>query len=424
MPETYNTPKVHFDGESTRGAAVAIPRVERIVPSREMDGIDVLLVLSRHKGTIVAVTLGAAVLAAIISLLLPKMYTATTTILPPQQNQSAATALVGQIDVLSGLSGADLGLKNPSDLFVALLKSRSVQDAIVNQFDLRSVYWVKQYQDARKQLNSRSDITAGDEGLISISVSDRDPQRAAELANAYVGQLRLLNQNLAVPEAAQRRLFYEQKLDTEREGLAQAELALKQAQDKTGLIQPDAQSRAIIEAVASTRAQVGIKEVQLQAMRTYATANNPDLKRAEQELAGLRGQLSSLERSTGALGNGNLEIPTRRLPEVELDYIRRARDLKYHEALYDFLSKQLEAARIDEAKEAVIVQVVDKAVPPEKKSGPRRMVIVVIAMAVAFLLACLWALVTEALRRKQQDPQERERLALLRHSFKFPSSNP
>ena len=145
-------------------------------------------------------------------------------------------------------------------------------------------------------------------------------------------ELHSLNQNLAVSEAAQRRLFYQQKLDAEREDLSRAELALQQVQEKSGLIQPDAQGRAIIDAVATTRAQVAIKEVQLQAMRTYATDNNPDLKRAEQELAGLRAQLAKLERSTGELGNGNLEIPTRRLPEVELDYIRRARDLKYHEA--------------------------------------------------------------------------------------------
>ncbi|HZL68087.1 MAG TPA: GNVR domain-containing protein [Candidatus Limnocylindrales bacterium] len=390
---------------------------------REVDAIAVLQVLANNKMRILKVTLAAALLALIVSLLLPKMYTATTTILPPQQNQSAATALVGQIGVLSGLSGADLGLKNPSDLFVALLKCRSVQDGIVNRFDLRRVYWVKQFQDARKKLNSRSDIMAGDEGLISISVSDRDPQRAAAMANAYVDQLRSLNQNLAVSEAAQRRLFYQEKLDAEREELAQSELALKEAQEKSGLIQPDAQSRAIIDAVAGIRAQVGIKEVQLQVMRTYATADNPDLKRAEQELAGLRGQLAQLERSTGALGNGNLEIPTRRLPEVELDYIRRARELKYHEALYEFLSKQLEAARIDEAKEAVVVQVVDKAVVPEKKSGPRRMLIVLVTTAAASFLSCLWVLLAEALRRKQRDPQERERMALLRQSFKFSLKN-
>ena len=254
-----------------------------------------------------------------------------------------------------------------------MLKSRTVEDGIIDQFDLRKVYGYERYQDTRKKLEGRSNIAAGDEGIISISVTDRDPKRAANLANAYVEQLRTLNQNLAVSEAGQRRLFYQQKLDAERENLAVAELALKQAQEKSGLIQPDAQGRAIIDAVATTQAEVAMKEVQLESMRSYATASNPDLKRAEQELAGLREQLAKLERSTGELGNGNLEIPTRRLPQVQLDYIRRARDLKYHEAVYEFLGKQLEAARIDEAKEAVVVQFVDKAVEPERKSSPRRL---------------------------------------------------
>jgi uncharacterized protein involved in exopolysaccharide biosynthesis len=388
-----------------------------------MDAIDLLLVLARGKRTIITCTVVVAVAAVVVALLLPKMYTATTSLLPPQQNPSAANVMVGQLSMLSGLSNADLGLKNPSDLFVTMLKSRTVQEGIVKQFDLRRVYWTKRLEDARKKLDSRSTIEDGEEGLISIRVTDSDPGRAADLANAYVEQLRALNQNLAVSEAGQRRLFYQQKIDEEREGLAQAELALKQAQEKSGLVQPDAQARAIIDAVAKTRAEVGIKEVQLQGMRTYATANNPDLKRAEQELAGLRAQLARLERSSGTLGNGNLEIPTRRLPEVELDYIRRARDLKYHEALYEFLSKQLEAARIDEAREAVVIQVVDRAVAPEIKSAPRRTVMVLVAAVVAFILACVWVVGAEVIRRRRLDPGERARFAQLRESFLFSPRN-
>jgi len=158
-------------------------------------------------------------------------------------------------------------------------------------------------------------------------------------------------------------------------------------------------------------------------MRSYATENNPDLKRAETELAGLRGQLARLESNTGALGNGNLAIPTRQLPQAALEYIRRERDLKYHEALYDFLGKQLEAARIDEANDAVTVQVVDQAVIPEKKSGPKRLFIVLVSTITAFVLACLGVLVLEAWRRKQQDPRARARLALLRDSLRFSSQN-
>jgi uncharacterized protein involved in exopolysaccharide biosynthesis len=381
----------------------------------------VLLVLTSNKMRILKITLAVALLALIVSLLLPKMNTATTTVLPPQQNQSTVTAMLGQLGAIAGLGSADLGLKNPDDLFVAMLGSRTIQDRLIDRFDLRRVYSVRQYQAARKTLESRSDIVAEKEGLISISVTDRDPGRAADLANAYVDELHELNGKLAFTEAGQRHVFYQQQLDAEREALAQAEVVLKQMEEKSGLMQPDAQGRAIVSAVADMRAQVAIHEVQLQSMRTYATESNPDVKRAQQELAGLRAQLGKLERNTGELGNGNLQVPTRQLPAVELEYLRRLRDVKYHEAVYDFLNKQLEASRIDEAKDAILVQVVDKAAIPERKSGPRRALIVFVTAAVAFLLSCLGVLLMETLRRKQEDPNERARLAQLRHSLKFSS---
>ena len=391
---------------------------------REIDWIDFLLVLARNKASILKFTVAATAVALIVAFLIPKTYTATTTILPPEQARSSASLLLGQIELLGGVSTAELGLKSPGDLFVAMLQSRSIEDSIIDKFDLRREYGVKHYQDARKKLVSRTNISAGDEGLISVSVTDRDPKRAADLANAYVEDLHAMNSDLAVSEASQRRLFYEQKLDAEREQLSQAELALKQAQEKTGLLQPDAQAKAIIQGVADMRAQVAIKEVQVGAMRTYATKDNPDLRRAEQELAGLRAQLAKMERNTGESGNGNVELPTRQLPQAELEYIRRARDLKYHEALYEFLSKQLEAARLDEAKDAIVVQVVDKAVMPEKKSGPRRMLIVSITAIAAFLLACFWVVLRESLRRKEQDPDSGARLHTLRHYLRFSVRNP
>jgi tyrosine-protein kinase Etk/Wzc len=422
MPHASSPSESYSRGAAVENGIVAAEMQLDSGSRTEGDAIDLLLVLARYKKRILQITLAAALLALAVALLLPNMYTATTTILPPQQKQSALNAMVGQLGALAKLGGmTDLGLKNPADLFVAMLKSRTIEDALVNRFDLRKVYGERRYEDARKKLEGRSSISAGDEGLISISVGDRDPKRAAELANAYVDELHSLNQNLAITEAGQRRLFYEQKLDAEREELARADLALEHGQEKSGLIEPEAQGKAIIASVADMRAQIAIREVQLQAMRSYATENNPDLKRAEAELAGMRGQLAKLESDTGVLGNGNLAVPTRKLPQAALEYIRRARDLRYHEALYEFLVKQLEAARIDEANDAFTVQVVDHAVVPERRSSPKRMLIVVMAAGVAFLLACFGALLLEALRRKQQDPNERARLALLFHSFKFSS---
>jgi uncharacterized protein involved in exopolysaccharide biosynthesis len=301
-----------------------------------------------------------------------------------------------------------------------MLRSRTIQDRLIDKFDLRKVYRTQRYQDARKKLDARSYIVAEKEGLISIAVEDRDPNRAAAMANAYVDELHEMNSDLAISEAGQRRVFYEDKVRAERDALALAEVQLKQAEEKTGLLQPDAQARVIIQSVADMRAQVAIREVQIDAMRSYATKDNPELRRAEQELAGLKSQLAKMERNTGGAGSDNLEVPTRQLPQAQLEYLRSARDLKYHEALYEFLGKQLAAARIDEAKDAVIVQVVDKAVVPERKSGPHRATVILLGVFAAFLCSCAGVLVSESLRRRREaDSQLRARLALLRHYLRF-----
>ncbi|HWS96968.1 MAG TPA: Wzz/FepE/Etk N-terminal domain-containing protein, partial [Candidatus Methylomirabilis sp.] len=376
------------------------------------DFLEILLVLAREKKLILQVTMGATILAAIMVFIIPKSYTATATILPPQQNQSVLSAMMGQLAGTQSLDLRDLGLKNPSDVFVAMLKSRTVEDALVNRFDLRKVYGVKSYQDARKKLEKRSEIDPEKEGLISIAVTDRDPRRAADIANAWVEELRALNQNLALTEAAQRRAFFEQKLVAERNALSQAELALQQIEQQTGIIQPDAQTRALIGEVAEVRAQIAAKEVQLQSMGSYATPNNPDVKRVETELAKLRAQFASLSRTQAAAApsEGNVQVPTGRVAGAGLEYLQAARELKYHESLYDFLSRQLEAARIDEAKSAVVVQVVDKAVEPEKKSSPRRLLIIAVTALLSFLVVALGTLVREALQRRRQDPAEAARL--------------
>ena len=382
------------------------------------DVLELLLVLAREKKLILQVTFGAAILATIIVFLVPKMYTATATILPPQQNQSILSTLVGQVAGGNNVDLRDLGLKNPSDVFVAMLKSRTVEDALINRFDLRKAYSKKTYQDARKVLEKRSEIDPEKEGLISIAVTDRHPKRAADIANAWVDELRTLNQSLALTEAAQRRVFFEQKLAQERDDLAKAELAMQQIEQKTGLLQPDAQTKALIGAVADVRAQIAAKEVQLQSLRTYGTENNPDVKRVERELTELRAQsaqISQTQRSGSEPAESNLDVPTPRVASASVEYLRVARDMRYHESLYDFLARQLEAARIDEAKNAVVVQVVDRAVEPEKKSSPKRLLIVAITAIAAFLLVCFAVLVREAIRRKQQDPVEAARLAQLNH---------
>jgi uncharacterized protein involved in exopolysaccharide biosynthesis len=379
----------------------------------EISLLDLLIVVAKHKIMILGVTLGAAAVSLVVSLLLPNVYTGAAKVLPPQQNQSAATMLLGQLGGLAGLAGSSVGLKNPSDLYVGMLKSRTVADNVIARFDLQELYGMQTMVETRKMIADNTYIAAGKDGLITVEFEDKDPTRAAAVANAYVEELDKLSQSLAVTEAAQRRLFFERQLKQAKEDLSNAEQALKVTQEKTGLIKLDDQGRAIIEAVAALRGQIAAKEVELSAMRTFTTENNPDYVRVGQQLAGLRAELTKLERSHLA-GGGDILLPSGKIPEAGLEYVRRLRDVKYNETIFEVLARQFEAAKIDEAKEATIVQVVDKAVVPDRKSKPKRLVIVILATLIAGFVALLWAFVREARDRAALDPNGAARLAALR----------
>ena len=380
--------------------------------------LDLLVVVAKHKRMIASFTISVTAVAIVGSLLIPNVYTGTAKVLPPQQSQSAAAMLLGQLGGLAGLAGSTFGVKNPNDLYVGMLKSRTVADRIIDRFELQKVYDEDTMVDTRIEFASSSTITAGKDGLITIEFDDKNPHRAADIANAYVEELDRLSQSLAVTEAAQRRLFFEQQLKQARQDLGDAEIALKMTQEKTGLIKLDDQGRAIIEAVAAIRAQISAKEVELRAMRTFATEQNSDFVRAQQQLAGLRSELAKLERAQIS-GAGDILLPTGKVPQAGLEYIRSFRDVKYYEAIFELLAKQFEAAKIDEAKEAALIQVVDKAVVPDRKSKPRRGLIVAIAALIAAILSALWAFAREAKEQARHDPELAERLASLRRYASF-----
>lgn len=382
----------------------------------EISLIDLLIVLAKHKKMIGKVTLAAAVLAVIVSLIMPNIYTATTTMLPPQQNQSSAAALLGQMGPLGSFGGSALGIKNPNDLYVGMLKSRSVADDIIKRFDLQKVYDKDTETGTRDKLAKYSQIASGKDSIITVSVDDKDPKRAAAIANAYVDELAKLNQTLAVTEAARRRLFFENQLKQAKDDLANAEVALRNTQQQSGLIQLDAQGKAIIDAVAKLRGQIVAKEVQIGAMRTFATTQNADYVLAQQELAGLKAQLSKMESNSGSdtPDDGNVLVPTGKVPESGMEYVRKVRDVKYYETIYELLAKQYELAKIDEAKDSSLIQVLDTAVVPEKQSKPKRLLIIGMSVLIAGFLAVVWAFISERRDRASLDPNNNERLRLFR----------
>jgi tyrosine-protein kinase Etk/Wzc len=260
--------------------------------------LDLLIVVFRRGQLLLRTTLATTGLALIFVWLLPNRFTATTTILPPQQSPSLASAMIGQLGALgpfSTLAQKDLGLKNPNDLYVGMLRSRTAEEALIRRFDLVRAYRDKNMSEAREDLEHASQILVGKEGFVSISVEDKDRSLAPRIANGYVAELRQLTQNLAVTEAAQRRLFFERQLERAKDQLADAEQALKETEQKTGLIQPDGQAKSIIDAVVKLRAAIAAKEVELRAMRLFSTEQNPDLRLAEEQLSGMRVQLARME---------------------------------------------------------------------------------------------------------------------------------
>jgi tyrosine-protein kinase Etk/Wzc len=388
---------------------------------------DLLIILSRRKQLILRITIASAVLATGVAWLLPNRYTATTNILPPQQSQSLAASMIGQLGALgpmAAMAQKDLGLKNSNDLYLGMLRSRTAEDALIRRFDLLRVYRDKRMSDARKDLVKASSIVLGKEGFISISVEDRDRSRATQIANAYVDELRQLTQNLAVTEAGQRRLFFEGQLEAAKNHLADAEQALKATEQKTGLIQPDGQAKAIIEAVVKLRALIAAKEVELRARRLFSTEQNPDTMLGEEQLSGMRAQLALMEKQSGGPGSpaGDAEVsagnvPVGNVPEAGLQYIRKLRDVKYAETLFELLAKQYEAARLDEAKTAAVIQVVDPALEPDRKSWPPRSLIVALAALFGLFGSCMYGLLAEALQRMRREPESNARLLALRTSI-------
>jgi tyrosine-protein kinase Etk/Wzc len=378
--------------------------------------LDLLIVLAERKRTIFWITAIFSISAIIISLVLPKRYRASVILLPPQQNSSALTSQLGNLGGMAAIAGGSLGLRNANEMYVAMLRSRTVEDAMVQHFGLMQEYRAKFLTDTRGAFEKHANVDgSGKDGLIHITIEDRDPNRAAELANGYVEQFRLLSEHLAITEASQRRLFFEQQLQQAKDNLASAEEALKLTEQKTGLIQLDSQARALIDSAESLRAQIAGKEVQIQSLRTFATNENSQLIQAQQELVGLQAQLAKLGGSQSM--DAGLMVPKGQVPAAGIEYIRKMRDVKYCETIFDILARQFEIAKLDEAKQGALVQVIDAAVPPDRRSSPKRSLIVILATAVGFVFGLFWVLFQAGIQQLKNTPKNAQQFKHLGHAL-------
>lgn len=382
----------------------------KVPGSVQMDGevslIDVAIIIAKHKKLIIRNTIAAAILGVAISFVIPKSYTATATILPPEQSHSAASAMLGQLGALAGMAGGSIGIKNSAELYITMLKSRDIEADLVQRFSLKAYYKTTSNEKARKALEKNMLASYGKkDGIISIEFSNSDPKRAADIANAYVEELNKLTSTLAITEASQRRLFFQKQLSLVRDKLAKAEFDLQKIQQKSGLISDYPQAKEIAESNARLRAEIAAKEVQLSSMQIGVTRRNPEFLRIQGELASLKDRLK---------GAGSGDMANSGMTENGIDYFRKFREVKFNEALMEMLYKQFEAAKIDEAKDYPLIQVLDKAVAPEFKSKPKRAIVVIIFTLASCFLSLIWIFFREWLETAKLNPKQAEKIGMLK----------
>ena len=406
--ETYNE---HPNG--VKQALPGLPPAHVAPGSDEIDLVDVMIILAKRKKLLICAPLVAAVLAVAVSFALPNVYMATTKLLPPQQAQSGASALLAQLGGAAGLAGGLAGVKTPSDIYTGMLMSRTIADKLVARFDLKKHYDTPSPEKARRQLAESTVILAGKDGMISISFEDKDRALVALLANGYVDELKLLTKTLAVTESSQRRMFFERQLEQAKDNLAKVEVSLKGAMESGGVISVDSESAALLQTAARLKAQVSAKEIQLGSMRAFVTEENPEYRRAVEELGSLRNELAKLE------GGRGVPVAPSGNKLAGLDNIQLMRDLKYYQMLYELLAKQYEVARLEEAKDASLIQVLDPAVEPEFRSKPKRALIVLFVTFLAFFAALIWTVFSGIRTRSMSVPEDAARWNELQSHLRF-----
>lgn len=346
--------------------------------------------------------IGLIVLGA--TFLIRPTYTATTEFLPPQQQQSAAAVMLQSLGSFSGLAGAAAGLKNPADQYISFLTSKTIEGELIKRFQLKSRYKAELNEEAASMLAANTRISAGKDGLIKIEVDDIDPIFAARLANGYVEELEKLVGRLAVTEAQQRRQFFDKQLQQTKKNLTRAEIALKE----TGINSADLKMNpgSAVAAIAFLQAQVAAQEIKLGSMRGYLTESAPQFKKAQSELAALREQSRKAANTTQLNDVGNS------------DYISKYREMKYHETLFELFAKQFELAKIDESREGAMIQVIDVAYPPERKSKPKKAMLSILATISTGFALLLFVFARQAVQNMQRDSESSVKLARLRNAWR------
>ncbi len=381
--------------------------------------LDYWRVLRKRGKMILGIFLLSIVTAGFIThFVMPKIYESTATVLPVKESGgggagiAAALAASGAGPFLAGLlpSGG-----TSRDSFVAILKSRTMAQEIVDRFRLKEHYDVQYMDLAIQRLQGATNISVSREGVISVKVEDTDPKRAADMANAYLTILDRMFAKLGTTEASRQRAFIADRLEKTEKALRHAEESLRRFQENNKAIVVQEQTKAAIEAAAQVKGQIAAAEVQLEVMRAFATENNPQVVQQKRQIEEMKRQLAQMqygrglelppERANPGQPRQDYQVPFTKVPELGMELLRLTRDLKVQETVYSLLTAQFEQAKINEARDTPMVQVLDKAVPAERKSKPSTRVNMAIAAFVSLSVGVFLAFFLEYLSRmRKQQP--------------------
>jgi len=381
----------------------------------EISLLELAIALGEEKKTLFAVPAFTTAVAIVVSLIMTPVFTAKTLMMPPQQQQSSAASALASLGALAGLAGGAAGVKSPDEMYIAFMESESLQNSVIKKMNLQTRYESKTLVDTRAALKGAVKITSDKKsGLISIEATDKDPVFAAQLANIYIDELHNLLGRLAVTDAQQRRVFYEDQIKKTQTEFANAEARFRQSNEKSGMQVTSILAETGIRANAEMRGQIAAKEVQLQAMSRFETAQNPDVQRLSSEISALRQQLAKLESGSGNAGSA--------VTPKQQEAVQAYRDIKVQEAMLEVLIKQYELARVDEAKEGPLVQQVGPATPPERRSKPKRTLIVLVSALGGLFLGVLAAFVRRSIKKAASDPESSQLMIQLREAWSWKKS--
>jgi tyrosine-protein kinase Etk/Wzc len=376
---------------------------------QEINLLELLQVVVRRRRLIMKICGAAAIVSVVVCLILPDIYSATAKVLPPSKESGGGlAALLGQAGGLGGLAGlaSGMGLGGGStDLYLGILKSRSVADAVIKRLDLQKIFEKKTMEETRKALEHVVKMQAGTkDGIISIVAESKDPRLAALLANTFVDELGRKSVQLNLTKAGTERVFLEKRLDIVKEDLKRAEEALRSFEVKNKAIKVDSQAAASIQGIARLKAEIISREVQLASLKSYQTDESQEVKALQTALGKLRSQLGGL---IGGGGSGDGIPNMGSAPNLGIEYLRRMRELKIQEAIFEQLTKQYELAKLTEAKDSSSLQVLDEAVVPIKKSKPMRALIVILATVTAFFIGVFMTFIQEYFAKMPEEDRRR-----------------